>query len=143
MCWRSETPLIYKAVHCWFIKVTEIKERLLANNLKSKWVPEFAQHQRFQNWLENANDWCFSRNRYWGCPIPIWTSEDMEEVVCIGSVEELIEKAGLPKDTVIEDLHMHNIDHITIPSSKGKGVLRRIPETFDCWFESGSMPYAQ
>jgi isoleucyl-tRNA synthetase len=139
-CWRSETPLIYKAVHCWFIKVTDVKDKLVQNNKKSYWVPAFAQEGRFNNWLENAEDWCFSRNRFWGNPIPIWVSEDYEEQVCVGSVEELRQLSGVEN---ITDLHRENIDHITIPSKKGKGVLRRIDEIFDCWFESGSMPYAQ
>lgn len=88
-CWRSETPLIYKAIHCWFIKVTDIKEQLVANNKKAYWVPKSAQEGRFNNWLENAQDWCFSRNRFWGNPIPLWVSDDFEEIACIGSVEEL------------------------------------------------------
>jgi len=139
-CWRSQTPLIYRAFDTWFIKVTDIKEQLIKNNKDSTWVPSFVQEKRFHNWLTDARDWCFSRNRYWGNPIPIWVSEDGEEVVCIGSIKELQELSGCGD---IKDLHRENIDHITIPSKMGKGVLRRIPEVFDCWFESGSMPFAQ
>jgi len=139
-CWRSNTPLMYRAVDTWFIKVTDIKQDLLKNNEDPVWVPSFVQEKRFKNWLQDARDWCFSRNRYWGNPIPIWASDDMEETVCIGSIQELRELSGCPE---ITDLHRENVDHITIPSKKGKGVLRRIPEVFDCWFESGSMPFAQ
>ena len=139
-CWRSEKPLIYKAVNTWFIKVKSVKEDLLENNKKAYWVPAFAQEKRFHNWLENAEDWCFSRNRFWGNPIPIWVSDDYQEQICIGSVEELKQLSGIQD---ITDLHKESIDHITIPSKQGKGVLRRIDEVFDCWFESGSMPYAQ
>jgi isoleucyl-tRNA synthetase len=139
-CWRSQQPLMYRAVDTWFIKVTEIKEDLLKNNEDPRWVPSFVQEKRFKNWLMDARDWCFSRNRYWGNPIPIWVSDDMEEVVCVGSIQELRELSGCGELT---DLHRENVDHITIPSKKGKGVLKRIPEVFDCWFESGSMPFAQ
>ncbi len=90
--------------------------------------------------MKDAKDWCFSRSRCWGNPIPLWVSDDFEEVVCIGSVEELMELTGV---TDITDLHRENVDDLTIPSKKGKGVLHRIPEVFDCWFESGSMPYGQ
>ncbi len=143
MCWRSDTPLIYKAIKTWFIRVTDLKEKLIANNKKSYWVPQFAQHNRFANWLENCQDWCFSRNRFWGNPIPIWVSDDGEEQVCVGSVEELRKLANLPEDLKLEDLHREFVDKIEIPSKQGKGMLKRIPEVFDCWFESGSMPYAQ
>ena len=113
---------------------------MIKNNTESKWVPAFVQERRFHNWLVDAKDWCFSRNRYWGNPIPIWISDDGEEVICVGSIKELQDLSGCGD---ITDLHRESIDHITIPSKMGKGVLKRIPEVFDCWFESGSMPYAQ
>lgn len=138
-CWRSDTPLIYKAVPSWFVAVEDIKEKLLKNNAQTYWVPSYVKEKRFHNWLENARDWAVSRSRFWGTPLPIWTSDDGEEVVVIGSKEELENLAG----TSVSDLHRHHIDELTIPSKQGKGVLRRVDDVFDCWFESGSMPYAQ
>ena len=138
-CWRSETPLIYKCIPSWFVSVETIKDRLCANNLQTYWTPSFVKEKRFHNWLSEARDWAISRNRFWGTPIPLWVSDDLEEVVCVSSIEELEQLSGV-KAT---DLHKENIDTIEIPSKKGKGMLKRVDEVFDCWFESGSMPYAQ
>ncbi|KAF2435746.1 hypothetical protein EJ08DRAFT_645432 [Tothia fuscella] len=139
-CWRSDTPLIYRAVSSWFIKVTDIVPQMLTSIEDSHWVPSFVKEKRFGNWIANARDWSVSRNRYWGTPLPLWTSKDFSEIICIGSAAELKELSGYKGE--ITDLHRDKIDNITIPSKKGNGELRRVEEVFDCWFESGSMPYA-
>lgn len=140
-CWRSETPLIYRAIDAWFVRVEDIRDKLLAANSETNWVPDFVKTRRFSNWLEDAKDWNVSRNRYWGTPLPVWHSEDWEEIVCVGSVKELEELSGV---TGITDIHREFVDKITIPSKRpGMPPLKRIEQVFDCWFESGSMPYGQ
>ncbi|MFP5519995.1 MAG: isoleucine--tRNA ligase [Bdellovibrionia bacterium] len=137
-CYRSDTPLIYKAVSSWFVAVEKIKEDLVRNNKTTNWVPDHLRDGRFGNWLENARDWAISRNRFWGTPLPLWKNAE-GEIICIGSKEELEKLSGKK----INDLHIDIVDDIEIPSPTGKSPLKRTGGVLDCWFESGSMPYAQ
>lgn len=136
-CYRSDEPLVYKAIASWYVNVEKIKEQMLANNQQISWVPKHIQNGRFGKWLENARDWCISRNRFWGTPIPVWMCEETGECIVIGSREELEAFAGKP----MPDLHKHFVDDIVI--KKDGKTYKRTPEVLDCWFESGSMPYAQ
>ena len=138
-CWRTGSPLIYRAMDCWFVKVTEFKDRMVANNKKVVWVPEHLRDGRFGKWLEGARDWAISRNRFWGNPIPVWQCDGSDYTEVIGSIAELEAKSGKK----VTDLHKHYVDELTWPSPDGKGTMRRVPDVLDCWFESGSMPYGQ
>jgi isoleucyl-tRNA synthetase len=139
-CWRCDSPLIYRTISTWFVKVEgDLKEKMIAANKQIWWVPEHIQDGRFGKWLEGARDWAISRNRFWGTPLPIWRNEESGEAVCVGSAEELEALTGQK----VEDLHKHCIDDLEIPAPSGNGTLKRVPEVLDCWFESGSMPYAQ
>jgi len=138
-CWRDDSPLIYRAISTWFVRIDKIKDKMLKANRQIQWVPSHLKDGRFGKWLENARDWNVSRNRYWGCPLPIWRNKDTGEAVCVGSIEELEKLSG----EKVDDIHKHFVDHLKIQSSSGEGELTRVEEVLDCWFESGSMPYAQ
>ena len=139
-CWRCDTPLIYYARSSWFIKVTAIKDRLIAANRSVNWMPDTIKEGRMGNFLENVIDWGLSRDRYWGTPLPVWVCPDCGEIEVIGSREELIEKCGAQKDI---ELHRPYLDELTCKCSKCGGTMKRTPEVIDCWFDSGSMPFAQ
>ena len=149
-CWRCRNPLIYKAVSSWFVKVTDLKDRMLAGNEQIDWVPENVKHGQFGKWLEGARDWSISRNRYWGSPIPVWRSDDpaYPRVDVYGSMAELERDfGGLPRNPDGEvDLHRPYIDELTRPNPDdptGRSTMRRIEDVLDVWFDSGSMPFAQ
>ena len=137
-CDRTDTPLIYRAIDAWYVRVEDLHERLAANNAKVHWTPDYVGEKRFGNWLEEARDWNISRNRFWGSCIPVWVNdEDPDDMICVGSAKELEELSG----EKVTDLHKHFIDKIVI--KKDGKTYHRTPEVLDCWFESGSMPYAQ
>ena len=137
-CWRDDGPLIYRTISTWFVRAEQLRDRMVKNNQSINWVPAHLRDGRFGKWLENARDWAISRNRFWGTPLPIWRNPE-GEVIVPGSVAELEKLTGRK----IEDLHKHFIDKLEIPSPTGKSPLKRVEEVFDCWFESGSMPYAR
>lgn len=138
-CWRCDTPLLYYARSSWFVKMTAVKEQLLASNDSVNWMPETIKNGRMGNFLENVIDWGISRERYWGTPLPIWVCNKCGKVHVIGSREELREKAHLDRDV---ELHRPYIDEVKWECECG-GEMVRTPEVLDCWFDSGSMPFAQ
>jgi isoleucyl-tRNA synthetase len=141
-CWRCETPLLYYAKSSWYIKTTDVKEKMLKNNEKIGWIPEHIKRGRFGDWLENNVDWAISRERYWGTPLPVWECGSCGGRECVGSVAELEEKTG--QDFSDLDLHRPHVDEITWPCTKcGGGTLERVPYVIDVWFDSGAMPICQ
>ncbi len=143
-CWRSDTPLIYRAMPSWYVKVTDFKERMVELNQQINWIPGHIKDGLFGKWLENARDWSISRNRFWGCPVPVWRSDDPKypRIDVYGSLAEIARDFGVKPD----NLHRPFIDELTRPNPDdptGKSTMRRVTDVLDCWFESGSMPYAQ
>lgn len=143
-CWRTDAPLIYRALSSWYVKVEAIKDKMIANNQKINWIPAHLKDGRFGKWLEGARDWSISRNRYFGCPIPVWKSNDPKypRIDVYGSIAELEKDFGIK----VTDLHRPFIDSLKRPNPNdptGKSMMIRVPDVLDCWFESGSMPYAQ
>ena len=143
-CWRTDTPIIYKAVTSWYVEVTAFRDRLVELNGEINWIPGHVQDGAFGKWLEGARDWSISRNRFWGAPIPIWRSDDpaYPRIDVYGSIAELEADFGVP----VTDLHRPFIDELVRPNPDdptGASMMRRVPEVLDCWFESGSMPFAQ
>lgn len=137
-CWRCHTKLLSYTMTAWFIATTAIKEKLYKNLRQTRWIPEYAKTGRLGDWMKNLKDWCISRNRYWGTPLPVWVCSKCKSMEVIGSVEELQVKTGQK----ITDLHRNKIDSLTWKCRKCDGHMNRISEVLDCWFESGSMPYA-
>ena len=140
-CWRCGTPLIYYARESWFIRMTAVKDDLVANNKKINWIPKSIGEGRFGDWLENIQDWALSRDRYWGTPLPVWICDDCGKKHAIGSKQELKEMSTNCPDDI--ELHKPFIDRVELKCPCCGGVMHRVPEVIDCWFDSGSMPFAQ
>lgn len=138
-CWRCKRPLIYKAMDAWYFDIGKIKQRLIERNEEIHWVPETVKHGRFGHWLANARDWNISRNRYWSTPIPIWECEGCKERVVLGSIDEIYEVSGIR----LTNLHRQYLDQVTFQCKCCGRTMHRVPEVLDCWFESGSVPFAQ
>ncbi len=138
-CWRSGTPLIYKAISTWFVKVTDIRDRMAALNEQTRWVPEYVGEKRFANWLKDARDWAISRNRFWGTPLPIWVCGSCGQTEVFANIADLNARSGQN----LTDIHKHFVDPVTFACASCSGTMTRVPEVLDCWFESGAMPYAQ
>ncbi|MFH1486514.1 MAG: isoleucine--tRNA ligase [Chloroflexota bacterium] len=142
-CWRCGTPLLYYAKSSWYVKTTALKERLIAGNEQINWYPGHIKHGRFGDWLENNVDWAFSRERYWGTPLPIWRCDGCGEFQCVGSLEELRRMPGVSGLVDGIDLHRPFVDEVTFNCPRCSGTMRRLTEVMDCWFDSGAMPFAQ
>lgn len=140
-CWRCKTPLLYSAKPSWYIEITKLKDKLIENNNGVKWHPDYVGEKRFGNWLENLNDWAISRSRYWGTPLNIWRCE-CGHTDSVGSIAELVERSIEPIDDTIE-LHRPYVDNVHLTCEKCGGVMTRVPEVIDVWFDSGAMPFAQ
>lgn len=138
-CWRCKRPLIYKAMDAWYFDVNKIKERLIELNEDINWIPETVKHGRFGNWLANARDWNISRNRYWSTPIPIWQCSECGKRVVLGSIDEIYKASGVK----LTNLHRQYMDKVKFKCDCCGGTMERVPEVLDCWFESGSVPFAQ
>ncbi len=142
-CWRCGAPLLYYAKQTWYIRTTAVKDSLITGNKEINWYPEHIKYGRFGNWLENNIDWAFARERYWGSPLPIWGCEKCGSSECVGSVAELENKPGISGLTKPVDIHRPFMDRVSFSCSKCGGTMKRTPEVMDCWFDSGSMPFAQ